>query len=194
MKFKRNAPLEWADPDNWSSGNGNRATPHAERIPCVHDTAAFNPGKSFSVIVPDVPISIGAVEYGNQVSSAGRVELFRRMRIMFYEANNNKNIFTLHKSASVCSHRRWFTIVLERGWYSKIFWMDKSHCSMCNKKKNPYILYQNCNEIHLKNGCGWKEILEKLKKSKQNEIKVSKRRSLLHNSNFTPKELFLTIG
>lgn len=69
MKFKRNAPMEWADPENWYNENISQATPHVERIPCVHDLVAFNPGNSFSIIVPDVPISVGAMKFGNQVSS-----------------------------------------------------------------------------------------------------------------------------
>lgn len=60
--------MEWTDPDNWSSEKTNAATPHVERIPCVHDTVVFNPGNSFSVVVPNVPISVGAVQYGNEVS------------------------------------------------------------------------------------------------------------------------------
>lgn len=68
MTFKRNVPLEWVDPENWSSQQVNLATPHAERIPCEHDTVVFDPGHSFSVVVPDLPINIGSVKYGNQVS------------------------------------------------------------------------------------------------------------------------------
>lgn len=89
MKFKRTAPTEWTDPDNWSSEDGNRATPHAERIPCVHDTAAFDPGKSFSAVVPDVPVTIGAVHYGNQVSVPGPVvsNYFPYLILSFHVAN-----------------------------------------------------------------------------------------------------------
>jgi hypothetical protein len=68
--FKQNAPMEWVDPDNWSNENINIATPHVERIPCVHDTVVFNPGHSFSVIVPDIPLNIGSMKFGNQVSSS----------------------------------------------------------------------------------------------------------------------------
>lgn len=60
--------MEWANPDNWSNEKITPATPHVERIPCEHDTAFFNPGNSFSVLVPDIPINIGAVKFGNQVS------------------------------------------------------------------------------------------------------------------------------
>ncbi|VVC37695.1 Amnionless [Cinara cedri] len=76
VKFKRNAPTEWTDPDNWSSENANCATPHVERIPCAHDTVAFNPGNSFSVVVPDVPIIVGAVKYGNQTFSQNELNEF----------------------------------------------------------------------------------------------------------------------
>lgn len=61
--------MEWVDPDNWSGELINQATPHVERIPCVHDTVEFNPGNSFSVIAPDVPINIGSMKFGNQVSA-----------------------------------------------------------------------------------------------------------------------------
>lgn len=61
--------MEWVDPDNWSNENTTQATPHVERVPCEHDTVKFNPGNSFSIIVPDVPINIGSMEFGNQVSS-----------------------------------------------------------------------------------------------------------------------------
>lgn len=60
--------MEWVDPDNWSSENTDQATPHVERIPCVHDTVQFSPDNSFSVTVPDIPIYIGAMEFGYQVS------------------------------------------------------------------------------------------------------------------------------
>lgn len=60
--------MEWIDPDNWSNEKINQAAPHVERIPCVHDTVEFNPSNSFSVIVPNYPINIGALKYGNQVS------------------------------------------------------------------------------------------------------------------------------
>ncbi|CAI6366549.1 unnamed protein product [Macrosiphum euphorbiae] len=73
VTFKQNAPMEWVDPENWSMENFNIATPHVERIPCVHDTVVFNPGHSFSVIVPDVPIDIGSMKFGNQ--TFGQTEL-----------------------------------------------------------------------------------------------------------------------
>ncbi|KAE9544834.1 hypothetical protein AGLY_000376 [Aphis glycines] len=76
VMFKQNAPMEWVDPDNWSSENINIATPHVERIPCVHDTVVFNPGHSFSVIVPDVPITIGSMKYGNQTFGLNELNEF----------------------------------------------------------------------------------------------------------------------
>lgn len=60
--------MEWIDPNNWSIENFNPATPHVERIPCEHDTVVFKPSNSFSIVVPDVPINIGALKVGNQVS------------------------------------------------------------------------------------------------------------------------------
>lgn len=68
VKFKRNTPMEWVDPDNWSNEKITQATPHVERIPCVHDTVIFSPDNSFSVTMPDIPINIGTMKYGNQVS------------------------------------------------------------------------------------------------------------------------------
>ncbi|XP_026813735.1 protein amnionless [Rhopalosiphum maidis] len=76
VMFKRNAPMEWVDPDNWSNENINIATPHVERIPCVHDTVVFNPGHSFSVVVPDVPITIGSMKFGNQTFGQNELNEF----------------------------------------------------------------------------------------------------------------------
>lgn len=60
--------MEWVNPDNWWNENITLATPHVERIPCMHDTIQFIPDNSFSIIVPNVPIHIGSVQFGNQVS------------------------------------------------------------------------------------------------------------------------------
>lgn len=68
MKFKHNTPLKWVNPDNWWNENITPATPHVERIPCTHDTIKFIPDNSFSIIVPDFPINIGSIQFGNQVS------------------------------------------------------------------------------------------------------------------------------
>ncbi|XP_022181081.1 protein amnionless [Myzus persicae] len=76
VTFKQNAPMEWVDPDNWSIENFIIATPHVERIPCVHDTVVFNPGHSFSVIVPDVPITIGSMKFGNQTFDQNELNEF----------------------------------------------------------------------------------------------------------------------
>lgn len=60
--------MEWVDPDNWSTEKITQAAPHVERIPCVHDTVVFSPHNSFSITMPDIPINIGTMNYGNQVS------------------------------------------------------------------------------------------------------------------------------
>ncbi|XP_050428952.1 protein amnionless [Adelges cooleyi] len=75
VKFKKNSPLSWADPDNWSS-EASSATPHVERIPCVHDTVVFNPDNSFSAYVPDIQINVGAVKFGNQTFGQNELNEF----------------------------------------------------------------------------------------------------------------------
>lgn len=40
-KWKREGPLFWVDPENWSGSN--KATPHTERIPCRTDMAILPP-------------------------------------------------------------------------------------------------------------------------------------------------------
>lgn len=64
--------MEWVDPNNWSSERVNLATPHVERIPCAHDTAMFQTSNSFSIIPPDVPITIGSLQLDKNVSSPVR--------------------------------------------------------------------------------------------------------------------------
>ncbi|XP_065223037.1 protein amnionless isoform X2 [Planococcus citri] len=55
----------WADPRNWVTSPENKATPHAERIPCNYDRLRIPNTTSTFIILPPKPVTLSSLRFGN---------------------------------------------------------------------------------------------------------------------------------